>query len=164
MKAPICDVCLTSDILCKVDEEKLKKGIITASDVEISRSIYELSKHVKPLKDIEIKKIIKAKNLIVIICAEGDASKIIGKSGVIVKKLSKHLGKPVRVIEEARDIKDFIYKLFAPIPVLGVNILYTPEKEIYRVKIGKKKSPISNETFKEIMKELYDIEAEIISE
>ncbi|HDD46414.1 MAG TPA: transcription elongation factor NusA [Candidatus Aenigmarchaeota archaeon] len=162
MKAPICDVCLTSDILCKADKEKMEKGIISESDVRVSRSIYELSKHVRPLKDITIKKVIETNNLVVIVCKEGDASKIIGKSGVIVKKLSKHLGKTVRVIEEAKDMRDFVQKLLFPTYVLGINILYTPEKEIYKIKIPKKRANINTKSLEEIIKKAFGVEAKIV--
>ncbi len=163
MKAPICNVCLSSDILCKVDKEKLETGIISESDVEISRKIYRLSKTLRPLRNITIKKIVETENFIIIICKIGDVAKIVGRSGVIVKKLSRVLKKNVKVVEEAKNMKDFIQKLLFPIPIIGTSILYTPEKELYRVRIPSSRIPLMplNEIITAV-KVVYGNEIEII--
>lgn len=165
MKMPICEVCLKSDILCKACREKVESGLVTASDIKISRTIYELSKIIRPLKDVDIKKILESPSVVVIICKKGDGPIIVGKDGVIVKKLSKKLEKIVKIVEEPKDKKDFLQKLLAPVPVLGINVVYTNDGEILKIKIPKGKKPsILAASISRITKEVFNQEVEIVNE
>jgi transcription antitermination factor NusA-like protein len=165
MKAPICDVCLNSNILCKACKEKLDKGIISESDVKVSKVINRLSKTLKPLREITIKRVLETERLTVIICEKGDAAKVVGKSGLVVKKLSSTLKKPLRVIEEGKNVKDFLQSVVYPTPVLGINILYTPEKEIFKLIIPRgKRVPMDEESLSRITKQMFGKESIIASE
>ena len=165
METPICEVCIKSKILCKACKEKLEKKEISKPDIEVSRLIYKISKDAKTLKDVSIKKVIELSNLIVIVCKEGDAAKIVGKTGIIVKKLSKELGKPIKVIEESKNKKEFLQNLLFPTPILGINILYTPKEEILRIRIPKRKiMPTLRKSINEFAKHLFNKKVEIIEE
>lgn len=165
MKAPICDVCLNSDLLCKACKGNLDRGIITKADINVSRLIYKVSQKVKSLKDITIRKVIETRNVIIIICKPGDAAKIIGKSGVVIKNLSKNIGKIARVVEETNNYRSFLQGLIYPVPILGINILYTPDKEVLKIRIPKKATlPISERDFVQITKELFNKHVEFVNE
>jgi len=86
MKAPICNVCLKSDVLCSGCQEKLDEGEITELDIKISRILHELSNEYGSLRDSEIIKAIDTENVIVIVTAKGDGAKVVGKGGEIVKE------------------------------------------------------------------------------
>ena len=97
MKAPICDICLRSSILCVACLAKLEKGEISEGDVRISRALFDATERFKSLRGVIIHKVIETPNNILIIPDKGDAAKIIGKGGTIVKELIKILGKNVRI-------------------------------------------------------------------
>lgn len=152
MKAPICNVCLNSDILCMACKKRLDEGEVTQSDIEVSRIINEVGKTFNPLNEVEIKKVIEGKSISVIICKKGDGARLVGKNGVMIKKLSKLVGKPIRIVEESEDAKEFIENLIKPVPVLGMNVIYKPGKEILKIIIPKgRKIPMSKESFAEVI-------------
>lgn len=156
MKAPLCNVCLNSDILCMACKKKKDEGRITDSDIRVSRVINEISKTFKPLKEVEIKKVIEGKNILVIICKKGDGARLVGKDGVMIKKLSKIIGKPLRVVEESEDVKEFVQNLVHPIPVIGLNIIYKPGNEVLKVIIPKgRKIPMSKESFAQVVNRVF---------
>ncbi len=165
MKTPICDNCLQSDTLCPECKEKVNESKITACDIRVARNLYNLSKEIKELENIEIKKSVESPNLIVIICKKGDAGKIVGGNGIIVKKLANILQKPIRVVEDPKDKEDFIRKLLYPVPLLAINVLYTPHGEMLKVIIpNNRKPPAPDEYMSDIMKKLYDQDMVIVAE
>ncbi len=162
MKAPICDICLRSSILCSACQEKLNRGEITESDVNVSRVVFKLSERFRTLRDVTIKKAIETKNNIVIIPEKGDSAKIIGRGGSIVRELSKNLNKNVRVIEETNDKRDFIEKMVFPAKVSAINILYTENGEKLKIVVSNiKKLPISEENLREVVKKIFGQDIEI---
>jgi transcription antitermination factor NusA-like protein len=133
-------------------KKRLEGGEVTQSDIEVSRIINEVGKSFKPLNEVEIKKVIGGKNISVIICKKGDGARLVGKNGVMIKKLSKLLGKPIRIVEESEDVKEFVENLIKPIPVVGMNVIYKPEKEILKIIIPRgRKIPMSKESFAEVI-------------
>ncbi len=142
MEAPLCEVCLKSDMLCPGCAEKIEKGIISEDDVMVARIIYKLSKDNKDLKELSFLKTINTNNLLLIVVERGESENFIKKSGKLLKSLSKKLRKKVRVIEETDELKDLSRDLLRPSKVLGINILYGADGDMkYKVslaKIGKK--------------------------
>ena len=88
MKAPICSVCLNSNILCTACKKKMEEGEVSDSDLKISRIINDVAKKFKPLGDVEIKKVFEGSNLAVIICKKGDGPRLVGKNGVTQELVS----------------------------------------------------------------------------
>jgi len=166
MQAPICEVCLKSNILCSGCQEKLNSGKITQKDIEVSRYIYGLSERMRSIRDIKILKVVDCGTLI-IITDVGDAAKLVGKGGVVVKKIAKDFKKSIRILEEAPTFKDFVESLLSPAPISGINTLYKEDKEVYRVKIPsiqRNNVIISPEIFSQIISNFYNLKAEIVFE
>jgi len=137
MKAPICDICLKSGILCLGCEEKLKRGTITDLDVKISKLLYQLEEE-HHIRDITFYRAVESRNLIVIIVGKGEIGNLIGKGGKTVKFLQRSLRKKIRIIEDTEDTRKIIQDLLHPARVLGMNILYLPSGENqYKVRIPK---------------------------
>lgn len=99
------------------------------------KAISSLAKEYGSLADIELIKVIESKRLSVLVVNKGDAAKVVGKEGGIVKLLSKKLGKLVKILEISHSERNMIESLLRPANVLGVNILYTPNKEQYKVRV-----------------------------
>ncbi|MBN2330713.1 MAG: transcription elongation factor NusA [Candidatus Aenigmarchaeota archaeon] len=141
MKAPICGVCLKSGILCRTCLEKFESGRVTETDIKVARALLRLSGSIKSLRDIDMQRAFESDSMLAIVCARGDAARIIGKSGLTVKKLEKELGKPVRIVESGGDMRAFITDLLHPVPVHGINVVYRPQGEVLRVLTGKGPGP-----------------------
>jgi len=166
MQAPICEVCLKSNILCSGCQDKLNTGKINQKDIEISRYLYDLSERMRSIRDIKILKVVDCGTLI-IITDVGDAAKLVGRDGVIVKKIAKEFKKSIRILEEAPTFKGFVENLLSPAPINGINTLYKEDKEVYRVKIPsiqKNNVIISPEIFSQIISNFYNLKAEIVFE
>jgi len=166
MQTPICEVCLKSNILCSGCQEKLNTGKISNKELEICRYLYDLSYRMRSIRDIKILKVVECGSLI-IITERGDAAKLVGRGGVIVKKIAKEFKKSIRILEEAPTFKDFVEELISPVSINGINTLYKEEQEIYRVKIPaiqKNSMIISPEIFSQIISNFYNVKAEIVFE
>ncbi|USG98972.1 KH domain-containing protein [Thermococcus argininiproducens] len=166
MKAPICEVCLkTEDILCPADEKKLQEGVISEMDVRISRMLYKLLGDV----DVEFKKAVEAGDLVVIMVGEGNVPLVIGKGGKNIKLLMRELGKRVRVIEGmeikgTEDIKKLAIDLLYPASVFGVNVVYAPAGQYYKVLIlrrDKQKLPERQEILENILSKIVGSDVKI---
>ena len=165
MKAPLCNVCLNSDMLCMACKKKLDGGKITDSDINISKVVNEVAKTFKPLKEIEIKRVIDGERISVIICRKGDGARLVGKDGVMIKKLSKLVEKPLRVVEESEDVREFVQNHVNPIPVIGLNIIYKPEREVLKVIIPRgRKIPMSKGSFAEVVNLMFGKDSVVMNE
>jgi transcription antitermination factor NusA-like protein len=163
MKTPICDICLRSSILCSACESKVKNGEISEADVRVSRALFYASEKFKSLRGITIKKVLETENNILLIPEKGDASKIIGRGGLVAKELTKTLGKNFRVIEETSDKREFIEKMIFPAKVTAMNVLYAEDGEVLKVMVSRKPS-VSEDTLREVMKEVYNEDIRIVDE
>jgi len=162
MKSPLCGVCLKSGMLCRTCRERVEAGLISDTDLKVSRILLELSGRVKSLKDVTLKKAVESDDLLVIICEEGEAAKFIGRSGIVAKKLERELGKRVSIVEEAGDVKEFIEKALHPVPVAGVNVLYREGKEALKVMVRKSHlRRVNARDLRETVKMLYGKNVEI---
>ena len=166
MQLPICEVCLKSEILCNGCKEKLNKNIMTEEEVEVVKYIYGLSEKMKSIRDVKVLKV-SSNNSLVIVTGRGDAPKLVGRSGSIVKKIAKKFKKPIRILEEASNLRDFVEELIYPTPVNGINTLYRDNEEIIRIRISDIKRNhmlIKPESFSRIVSSFYNKKAELVFE
>ena len=166
MQFPICQVCLKNDILCNGCAEKVGNEEIKIDEIKMFRRLNELLKDQKSLRDVEIKRVV-GNDLIMIIAKKGDISKLIGKEGRVVRKLSQELEKSVKIIEQSSDINDFVKEVFSSVPVLGINVVYKPEGKMYKIRIRKTerdKLPLSSELFASVARSLFNINTDIVFE
>ena len=166
MPYPICEVCLNSEILCNACKNKLDKGMINETEINISRFLYNLGSKVRGLKEIKLIKAVDV-GVLLIVTGPGDAAKVVGKSGAVVKILAKEFKKPIRVVEEAENLRKFVQDMISPVTVMGINTLYTPEGEVYRIRIPtsqRNSLTINPENFSSIIHNLYNRNVQIIFE
>ncbi len=154
MKAPICNVCLKSDQLCSACQEKLDEGEIDEIDIKISRILQELSNEYGSLKDSEIERVFDTENVVVIVTAEGDGAKVVGRQGEIVKELANQIDKSIRVVEHASDDLEVIKGLLSPAEVQSVNTVFEPDGEYKKIVVDEDyegKINLSQEEFEHIV-------------
>lgn len=152
-------------MLCGACQEKLDKGKITKDDLDVSRFLFGMSEKVRSLKDIELKKVVNS-NMLILISGKGDAARLVGKGGAVVKTLAKKLGKSVKVLEES-DFRNFMENLFQPIPIHGINTVYSGGMESYKIRVPisfKNRLPFSNDIFSDIVNSIFGKNAEIVFE
>jgi len=156
MKTPICGICLNSDMLCMACNKKLNEGIISEADVRLARAVRTLASTFKVLENITIKKVLEGGTIIVMLCGRGDRPKLVGREGVVINRLSKIMGKPVRVVEETEDLKDFVKNIIHPVQLEGINVVYTNEGETLKVLIPRSRNlPLPESSFREIIKMVF---------
>ncbi len=155
MVLPVCDVCLKSGILCQGCENKLKSGEITQIDLDIAKLLFKLGEG-----KIGFKKTIEIGDVVIIVTDKDQVGKIIGKSGKIVRAISKKIGKKVRVIGEGSDFKEIATDLVAPARISGINIVYGKNgEEKYKIRVMKddaRRLPAKLDVLNNIMNQLTD--------
>ena len=164
MQSTVCEVCLKSKILCNACHSKLENGLITEEEIEIARYIYKLSEKMKSIKNVNILRIINS-NVLVIITGRGDAPKLVGKSGSVVKKIASRFKKPIRILEEAPNFQDFVEEMIFPAPVNGINTLYRNNEEIIRIRVPavqKNHLLLNPDSFSQIISNFYNKKAELV--
>ena len=153
MKAGICGICLNSDMLCMACKKKLDEGNVTESYVRMARAVNGLSKTFRQMEGVTINRVVEGKDMAVIVCGKGDRSRMIGREGMIINRLSKAVGKNVRVVEETNDVKEFVQGLISPVTLVGMNVVYTKEGEVLKLIIPRGRSiPMPKTSFDEIIR------------
>lgn len=133
MKAPICNVCLKSDVLCSNCEEKLENGEISELEIKVSRILKDLSNEYGSLRDSEIKHVYDTENVLVIVTSEGDGAKVVGRGGEIVKEIANSVDKSIRVVEASQKDRDVIQGLLSPAEIQSINTVFKPDGESQKV-------------------------------
>ena len=133
MKAPICNVCLKSDVLCSNCEEKLENGEISELEIKVSRILKDLSNEYGSLRDSEIKHVYDTENVLVIVTSEGDGAKVVGRGGEIVKEIANSVDKSIRVVEASQEDRDVIQGLLSPAEIQSINTVFKPAGESQKV-------------------------------
>jgi len=166
MKFPICKVCLKNNILCNACAERVGENEIKIEEIKIFRRLNKFLKDKKPLRDIKIKRAV-GRNMLMIITNKEGVSKLIGKDGSTVKKLAKELSRPIRIVEQESNIKNFVRDIFFTVPIMGINIVYSPEGEKYKIRIPRSertKLPVSSDIFASVSRSLFHVDADVVFE
>lgn len=158
MEAPICNVCLKSDgELCSMCEQRIEDGEITNADVRVSRILQDLSEEHGSLKDSEVVRVFDKENVTVIVTAEGDGAKVVGRQGDIVKEVAARIDKSIRVVEAAENDREVIEGLLSPAEIDSINTVFAPGGESKKIVVDKEydgKINLSVEEFEDIIEEV----------
>ncbi len=141
MKAPICSICLQSDILCQSCSNAVASGKIGREGANIIKKLYAMSKEIKSLANVTVEKVLTFESLVVIIVPKRDVPNVVGKEGRIAIEVKKHFGKQVKVVGNG-DYKTMISGLMYPARVESIGKLYSNGNE--SIKINLRKSELRN--------------------
>jgi transcription antitermination factor NusA-like protein len=138
-------------------EEKYENDEISDTEIRVSRILHDLSKEYGSLQDSEIEQVFNAEKVTVIVTAEGDGAKVVGRKGEIVKNIADRIDQSIRVVEAADDNMEVIKGLLSPAEVESINTVFTPEGESKKIVVSEEyegKINLSNEEFEEIVKDI----------
>ncbi|MFP4116041.1 MAG: KH domain-containing protein [Candidatus Aenigmatarchaeota archaeon] len=164
MKAAICEVCLKNDMLCEGCSKKLEEGEISERAVEISKYLYSLTDDYPYLEDVEISEIYIGEDVIIIVASEDDVGRVVGKGGEVVKELASEFKRAIRVVESSEDVKKFARNLLPDVKVYGVNKVFSPEEDYYRIVVDsedKNRIMLKEEELSEVMERITGEKARI---
>ena len=164
MKAPICNVCLKSDVLCSGCEEKLEDDEISNLDIRVSRILQDLSNEYGSLRDSEILKVHDTENVVIIVTGEGDGAKVVGKGGEIVKEIASQIDKSIRVVEKASEDREIIQGLLSPAEIESINTVFKPSGESKKIVVSDEyedKINITEEEFERVIQKITETSYEL---
>ena len=150
----ICKICSQNGMLCHACNEKLKNGLITETDVAVSRAIYKISPGSSFIRSI-------GNGMILILADKNNATRLIGRSGRNAKLLEKNLGKKIRIIQKSED-KEMIENILG-FPIIGINVLYS-KGETYRIRIQKQFQRRLRHEYVEAVNVLLDKKVDVVFE
>jgi transcription antitermination factor NusA-like protein len=153
-------------MLCSGCQARLDSGKISQKDVDVSRYLYGLTERMRSIRDIKVIRAIDCGTLL-IITGVGDAAKLVGRNGVIVKQIAKEFKKSIRILEEAPDFRDFIEELISPASISGINTLFRENQEVYRIRVPaaqRNQVLITSEGFSQVMSNFFNRKVEIVFE
>lgn len=158
METPLCSVCIENDdILCNGCRSRLEDGELTDVDVELSRLLYDLSDRIGTLEDVEVKETLQTANAIVILTAEGDGPKVVGRNGRVVKKIAERFDKSIRVVEDTGAVQKVVDKLLSPVEYRDIRIVHRPDGEERKVIVDEDyepRVPFTQEDFGDVVEDL----------
>ncbi len=153
MVLPVCDVCLKSGMLCQGCEKKLRTGEITQLDLDISKILFKVGEG-----KIGFKRTIEIGDIVIIVTEKDQVGKLIGKSGKIVREISRTVGKKIRVVGENSDLRSVARDILAPARISGINIVYgTDGDQKYKIRVmgeDSRKLPGRLDVLNDIIKQL----------
>jgi transcription antitermination factor NusA-like protein len=138
-------------------EQRIEDGEITNADVRVSRILQDLSEEHGSLKDSEVVRVFDKENVTVIVTAECDGAKVVGRQGDIVKEVAARIDKSIRVVEAAENDREVIEGLLSPAEIDSINTVFAPGGESKKIVVDKEydgKINLSVEEFEDIIEEV----------
>lgn len=142
MKTELCHFCLRTGVLCPRCEEKVKKGEVSPSYMEIAKLLLELeSKGFSALEETHLLNVAEVGDVLVLVFDHGDLVKLKPVKGRLARTLEEKLGKKVHIMEGGVDERTFIEQLFWPSTLLTINKVWLPDDSVETKVILKGRRP-----------------------
>ncbi len=163
LKAPFSLESIKSGKLSEREKELLEQNILTETDLEITKFLYENNPHANAEF---VKSINEGTNLLTLLI-KGNESEFIGKEGEIVNSLSQMLKKKVRIVSLPERAEMAISNLYS-IRIKKVTESYLPNqppiKKVYIEKPKNQEILEKIENISNLLTYLYKMKTEIIIE
>ncbi|MEM0313888.1 MAG: hypothetical protein QXY34_05645 [Candidatus Bathyarchaeia archaeon] len=118
---------MKSGILCQKCSSKVRSGEVTELDLNIARLLLSLEETYPSLQNVYFHKAVDAGKTLAIIVGKGDAPRLLGQGGKIIRTLGEKTGKNIRVLEHGVDDRKFLEDLFAPFSIVTINTIWLPD-------------------------------------
>lgn len=162
MQTPVCSFCAKTDVLCEHCESRLKNKEISELDVEISKYLIDKYSEI----EVEYVSSFQAKDFLLLFF-KGNVGAIVGKNGKGAFEIGKKFGKKVKIIKLDSDTHQIITDIITPVELLGVNTLFTGEKEVYKIRLAKKdmvRIPFDIDSLQKILMKILKKEVQFVFE
>lgn len=147
--------------LSEETRKKLREGKLNKIDLDVSKAMYKVSKE-KNLKNVGFEKAIKIGDVIIIM-TKSNIGLLIGKGGSVAAALSRVLDKKIRIIEFSETPHKIISDLIKPAVLKGINVKYTKDDKVWKVRIdNQQKLPMSEQTLELALKQFFGAQVEIL--
>lgn len=162
LKGPVCKVCAMTGVLCQVDEEKYRNGLVSDDDINLTKNLFLIEHQYPELKDLTFLKSYRVKSrdggeVIIAMVSHPQSLNNLFLSA-LSKQLTNKMGVDVRVVEYSKNIKKMVSQIFDPAQVYGVSIVWLPDGSIeYDVIIHKrelKRVTIDLEDLRKVFKDM----------
>jgi transcription antitermination factor NusA-like protein len=132
VKLPVDYDTASGSIISPIDREKLDKGLITETDIEVSRVLYELDGYYRIGDNVEL---VRAYDMgsFYLLLIKGDMGRLIGKRGKVLRAIRQRLGKPIRLVEIGSGPKKAVQDLFNGIRVVGISKVREGGREAFKI-------------------------------
>lgn len=100
---------------------------MTELDLNIARLLLSLEETYPSLQNVYFHKAVDAGKTLAIIVGKGDAPRLLGQGGKIIRTLGEKTGKNIRVLEHGVDDRKFLEDLFAPFSIVTINTIWLPD-------------------------------------
>ena len=122
----LCVMCRKSDMLCSGCQQKLDRGELSQTDVELVRAINKIN------LDAEFMRSVDAGRKIYVIAKKEYSRKLVGRQGRSVNQLSALLKKDIQIVKDDEEKK--MIESILSVPVIAINIIYSSD-EIRKIRI-----------------------------
>lgn len=126
LKAPICNFCAKTGVLCPEDSKKLKGGQITQLDIESSVKLTKLSEKDKVVDKLTLVKALESEGDVVLLFGSGNM-KLLRASPQTIENIDKLFGRRVWLFEADATDRKIMEEAFFPNRILTVNIVWLPD-------------------------------------
>lgn len=158
MRTELCQFCLRSGILCSKCREKVRKGEITQTDLEIAQLLLSLEDEYPSLQNVYFHKAVEADGILALLVHRGDVARMLSYGGKIKKALGQKIGKRIRILEYNSDERKFLEDLFAPLNIVTINKIWLPdgttETRAILKKKGRRRPRVNIKAMKEIARKV----------
>ena len=131
MKTELCHFCLRTGVLCPRCEEKVRRGEVSQSYMEIAKLLLDLeARGFGALEETHLINVAEAGDVLVLVFDRGDLVRLKPVKGRLARTLEEKLGKRVHIIEGGVDERTFLEQLFWPSTLLTINKVWLPDDSV----------------------------------
>ena len=127
MKAPLCNFCIKSGILCPRCQEKVRSGEVTDLDIRVAKLLFKLEDKFPTLQKISFYNAFEVDQVLAIVVGNGDLEHFFSGEGQIMREIAEGTGKKIRMFEKKGDNRRFLEDLFAPAAITTINKIWLPD-------------------------------------
>jgi transcription antitermination factor NusA-like protein len=126
LKAPICNFCAKTGVLCPEDSKRLKNGQITELDVESSVKLTKLCEKDKIIDKLTFVKALESDGDTILLFGSGNL-KLLRANPQTINNINKLFNKKVWLFEADATDRTLMEEAFYPVRILTVNVVWLPD-------------------------------------
>ena len=127
METPLCNFCIKSGILCQRCQEKVQKGEVSETDINIAKLLFNLENKYPILQKISFYNTYEVDGVLAIIVGRNDLHKLLSSSRGLLRDITEKAHKKIRILEKQGIIRQFFEDLFAPAAITAINKIWLPD-------------------------------------